>query len=193
MGWWTVARWWPPVGLLAMVLLGVAVGGGSTRLDDWFIRTGQAHADIGQLLVFTNRWVVLAMFGLTLAAALYQRRWWLAVVVAVTPVVATAVVRIGKPLFGREKVGALAYPSGHVTLTMVVTGLAVLVAGLTLSTVAAAVAFNVLGLIGQAFTYHYFTDTIGGVFLASSLLCLAAWGTRLDRRQPQCDLSHSSG
>jgi hypothetical protein len=50
-----------------------------------------------------------------------------------------------------------------------------------------------LGLLGQSFTYHYFTDTIGAVFLGTSLVAVAWWATQLDRCQPRCDLDHSSG
>ena len=31
-----------------------------------------------------------------------------------------------------------------------------------------------LGTIGQALSYHYFTDAIGGVLLGSALVCVAA-------------------
>jgi hypothetical protein len=29
-------------------------------------------------------------------------------------------------------------------------------------------------MLGQAFTYHYFTDTIGALLFGSSVVCLAA-------------------
>ena len=31
-------RWWPPVGVLAMLVLGLLVGKNSTPIDDWFLR-----------------------------------------------------------------------------------------------------------------------------------------------------------
>ena len=98
-----------------------------------------------------------------------------------------------KPLFGRDKGGALAYPSGHTTLAVVVLGLAVLVAGCAAWAAVGAGVGVVLGLLGQSFTYHYFTDTIGGVFLGTALLCLAIRAAGLDRCQPRCDARHTDG
>jgi hypothetical protein len=48
-------------------------------------------------------------------------------------------------------------------------------------------------LFGQSFTYHYFTDTIGALFLGTALVCLAARGAGLDRCQPRCDPRHTDG
>lgn len=189
----TAIRWWPPIGLFAMVLLGLAVGKGSTPVDDWFIDFGRTHRSVHALLHFTDGRLVVALFAVTLVVALHRRRWRLAAVVVVTPAVALAVERVSKPLFGREKDGALAYPSGHVALTVVVTGMAVLVAGGALWAIVAAVAVSVLGLLGQAFTYHYFTDTVGAVCLGTALVCAAALATGLDRCQPRCDPRHSGG
>jgi membrane-associated phospholipid phosphatase len=79
-----------------------------------------------------------------------------------------------KPLFGRELDGAWAYPSGHTATMVVVIGMAVLVAGATMWAVPAAVMFGLLGIIGQAVGYHYFTDTIGALLLGSVIVCIAA-------------------
>lgn len=176
-----------------MVVLGVAVGDGSTPLDDWFIQFGGAHRSLSILLLCTDGRAVVILCAVTVLAAAYRRRWLLALVAVVTPAVAVALVRILKRIFGRERVGALAYPSGHVTLTIVVTSMAVLLVGAALWAVVAAVVVNVLGVLGQAFTYHYFTDTIGAVFLGTSLVALAFQAARLDRCQPHCDLHHSGG
>ena len=189
----TAIRWWPPAGLLAMVLLGLVVGNGSTPVDDWFIETANAHADLRRLQFFTSPKLVALTFLLTVGFVLYRRRWRLAAVVLVTPAVALAIERISKPMFGREWDGALAYPSGHVTLTVVVTGMAALVAGGALWAIVAAAVVSVLGLLGQAFAYHYFTDTIGAVFLGTAMLCLAVTAAGLDRCQPRCDPRHSGG
>jgi membrane-associated phospholipid phosphatase len=186
----TAVRWWPLVGLAAMVLLGLVVGKGTTPLDDWFIRTGDAHPLLGRLLFFTDGRVVFVAWAIVVAVALVRRRWRFA---AVTPLVAVAAARLCKRLFGRLSDGELAYPSGHTTLAVVVLGLAVLTAGVAVWSVAAAAVLAVFGVLGQAFTYHYFTDTIGAVFLGISVVCLAAWAAGFDRCQPDCDLSHTSG
>ena len=80
---------------------------------------------------------------------------------AVSPFVAIVAARLAKWAFGREKDGALAYPSGHTTSTVVVLGLAVLVAGAATWAVVAAVTAAALGVLGQGLTYHYFTDAVG--------------------------------
>lgn len=176
-----------------MALLGLVVGDGSTRLDDWFIRIGKSHPYFGGLQLFTNPLVLQAILLVAVVAALYRRRWRLTVVVVLTPAVAMVAVRVLKPLFGRERAGALAYPSGHVTVMMVVLGMLVLVVGARVWLVVTAAVFALLGLAGPAMTYHYFTDTIGAAFLATALVCLAARAAGLDRCQPRCDLPHSNG
>jgi hypothetical protein len=180
----TAIRWWPLIGLPAMVALGLLVGKASTPLDDWFLHYRRAHHWVWWLLLFTNAQFVVALFFVTLAIVCWRRRWRLAVVTAVTPIVAVAAARILKRLFGREKVGALAYPSGHVTVSIVVLGLFVVAVGAAVWMFVAAGLWAVLGLLGQAFTVHYFTDTIGAVFLSTSLLCLAVRAAGLDRCQP---------
>jgi hypothetical protein len=181
----TAVRWWPLVGLAALVALGLVVGKGSTPLDDWFTRTGEEHPLLGRLLFFTDGRVVFVACAIVVAAALVRRRWRFAAVIAVTPLVAIVVARLCKRWFGRLSDGELAYPSGHTTLAVVVLGLAVLAAGVTVWSVAAAAVVAALGVLGQAFTYHYFTDTVGAVFLGTALVSLAAWAAGLDRCQPR--------
>lgn len=188
-----VLRWWPPIGILAMLLLGVAVGKGSTPLDDWFIRVGHAHRSLSKLLIFTNDRAVVILCAVVVVAFLCRRKWRLAALSVATPALALASEQTLKQVFGREKMGGLAYPSGHVALTIVVTSLAVILLGTAVWAVVAAIVINVLGLFGQAFTNHYFTDTIGAALLATALVCIAAWVAGLDRCQPRCDLDHSSG
>lgn len=187
-------RWWPAVGLPLMVLLGLAVGDGSTGLDDWFIRNGSdAHPRFGWLLLFTMPLLLAVMLVAAAAVAVYRRQWRLAAVVALTPLAGVVAVRLLKRLFGREREGALAYPSGHVTVLMTVLGMVVLVWGARRWLLLAVTVFAVLGTAGQAVTYHYFTDTIGAVLLGSSLVAMAAVAAKVDGCQPRCDLDHSSG
>ncbi len=49
-----------------------------------------------------------------------------------------------------------------------------------------------LAVIGQSVTYHYFTDTIGALFLGTALVCVAVRAAGLDRCQPEGDLDHNA-
>jgi len=100
-----------------------------------------------------------------------------------TPVVAVQLARVCKRLFGRWKGDDLAYPSGHTTLMVVVLGMVVLAAGAQLWVVAASIGFGLLGMLGQAVTYHYFTDTVGGLLLGTSVVCAAAAIVQWERRR----------
>lgn len=155
-----------------MLLLGWAVGKGSTAVDDWFQH--YRHSPARWLLFFTDPRVLLVVLAGCVGVALYRGRWQLAAVAVVSPFVAVALVELLKRLFDRENGGALAYPSGHTTVTVVVLGIAVLVAGAALWAVLVAVAFCVLGMLGQGVTYHYFTDTIGAVLLGTAIVFVAA-------------------
>ena len=187
-------KWWPAVALPLMVVLGLAVGDRSTGIDDWFNRNGwAAHPVLGRLLFFTEPLLLQLLLVAAVGLALYRRRWRLAAAAALTPLAGVVAVRVLKRLFGREREGALAYPSGHVTVMMTVLGVVVLVWGARRWLLLVAAVFAVLGTAGQALTYHYFTDTIGAVLLGSSLVVLAATAAKLDGCQPRCDLDHSNG
>jgi membrane-associated phospholipid phosphatase len=165
-------RLWPPIAVAAMVALWWVVGNGSTSVDDWFHR--YRHSPAKWLLFFTDPRVLAILLAGTLVVALYQRRWRLAVVTALSPTIAIALVQLLKPLFDRRSDGVLAYPSGHTTTMVVVIGMVVLVARCALWAALVAVAYCLLGMIGQGVTYHYFTDTIGGVLLGTAIVCVAA-------------------
>jgi hypothetical protein len=189
----TVIRWWPVVGLLAMVVLGLVVGGGSTAVDDGFHDTYYAHPWLGRLLFVTDPRTQFTLWLIVVAVAALRRRWRLVAVVVLAPVVGVTAARLAKRVFGRHRDDALAYPSGHTTLLVVVLGMAVLVVGAAAWSVALATAVGVVGALGQGFTYHYFTDTVGAVFLGTAVVCLAWRLAGLDRCQPRCDLRHSEG
>ena len=155
-----------------MVLLGLAVRGGSTPVDNWFQR-GRDSA-LGRLLFFTEYRTMLLVLAVALGLALYRQRGALAAVVAVTPVAAVWLSRLFKQLFGRLKEGAVTYPSGHTTLMVTVLGMLILVVGARLWLVVAATLWTLLGMAGQGVTYHYFTDTVGALLLGSSMVCIAA-------------------
>jgi membrane-associated phospholipid phosphatase len=165
-------RLWPPVAVAAMVLLGWAVRNGSTPLDDWFHRYGHGRARF--LLFFTDPRVLALVVLATLAVALCRRVWRLAIATAVCPLLAMGLARLMKPVFGRLKSGDFAYPSGHTATVVVVMGMVVLVAGTAQWAVLVAVAWALLGAVGQAVTYHYFTDAVGALLLGTAIVCVAA-------------------
>nr|WP_254849135.1 PA-phosphatase [Mycobacterium sp. GA-1841] len=170
-----MTRWWPPIGVAAMVLLGCAVRRGPVPIDTWFQRLGSAIGVYRYgFLAFTEPVLLTAALAIGIVIAVRQRRRGLAVAMAVSPLLAIGMVRAVKPLFGREKGAGLAYPSGHVTFLVVVIGLLVVLAGATLWAVVAAIVLVGLGMFGQAITYHYFTDAVGAALLGTSVVCVAA-------------------
>jgi membrane-associated phospholipid phosphatase len=112
--------------------------------------------------------------------ALYRRWWRFAAVTLVFPVAAYLLVQFMKPLFGRAEDDGLAYPSGHITMTTVVLGLFVLVAGGALWAVLIGVSYVGLAMLGVGSTFHYFTDTVGAMLLGTAIVCVAALVARRD-------------
>jgi hypothetical protein len=165
-------RWWPPIAVAAMVVLGVAVGKHSNPLDDWFLEF--RHSPVQYLLVLSKPALLAVVMMISAAVAFDRRRERLAAAVVLAPVVAWTLVQLIKGLFGRRKDGALAYPSGHVTVTVVVWGMVVVVAGAALWSVATSVAVVLLAMLGQGVTYHYMTDTVGGLILGTAIVCVVA-------------------
>jgi len=188
-GW--ALRLWPPIAVAAMFVLAWAVGKRSTPLDRWFQHLG--HTPARWLLVFTDPWVMTATLLCAFAVALYLRRRRLALVMIVSPFAGIALEQLLKLLIGRTKGGSLAYPSGHTTTVVIVMGMVVLLVNAAVWAIILAAVVSLLGMIGQGVTYHYFTDTVGGLLLGTAVVCLAALFVELDRRQPGCDLDHTHG
>lgn len=155
-----------------MVLLGLGVRDGATPVDGWFQQGG--GPPLGWLLLFTDAGTAKAMLIVALLVAMARRLWALVPIIVAVPVLAVLATDTLKPWFGRMKGDALAYPSGHTTVMIVVLGMLVLAVGVRTWVLAAAAVFAMLGIIGQAVTYHYFTDAIGSVLLGTSLVCIAA-------------------
>lgn len=173
-----------------MVLLGWAVRTGPVPIDDWFQQIGVelgSYRDV--FLVFSKPLLVTAALLVGIVVALRQHRKRLALAMVVSPLVAITVVRVIKPIFGREKGGALAYPSGHTTFLVAVTSLLVLLAGMRLWALVVAVCVVLLAMFGLSMTFHYFTDTIGGVLLGTSMVGIAAVFARDERYDQVGDAS----
>jgi membrane-associated phospholipid phosphatase len=162
-----------------MLLLGWAVRSGPTAVDSWFLWLGKRMGpDRALFLVFTDWRLLCVVLVVTVAVVLRRGHWWLAAAIVASAPLAVTLARVCKRVIGREKGVALAYPSGHVTFLVVVMGVLVLVAGAAVWAVIVAAAVSVLGLFGQAITYHYFTDAVGALLLGTATVCLVAMVAR---------------
>ncbi len=172
---------WPIVGLPLMVLLGLDVRDGATGVDAWMQQA--RGGPLGSLLFFTDYGTAQTLLAATVVVALFRRLWLLVPLALATPLTGMLSAEALKPLFGRFKGDALAYPSGHTTVMVVALGMLILAAGARRWLIWAAIAFAALGILGQATTYHYFTDSVGAVLLGTSIVCLAAAALRWARRR----------
>ncbi len=155
-----------------MVLLGMGVRSGATPVDGWFQQGG--GSPLGRLLMFTDAGTATTLMIVAMIVAVARRLWALVPLIVAVPLLAVLATQTLKPWFGRMKGDALAYPSGHTTVMIVVLGMLVLAVGVRTWVLLAAAAFAGLGIVGQAVTYHYFTDAVGSVLLGTSLVCVAA-------------------
>ncbi len=172
---------WPFVGMPLMVLLGLGVRDGATPVDAWLQQA--RSGPLGSLLFFTDYRTAQTLLAATVTVALLRKLWLLVPLALATPALGVLSTETLKPLFGRFKGEALAYPSGHTTVMVVALGMLILAVGARRWLVWAAVAFGALGIIGQAVTYHYLTDAVGSVLLGTSLVCIAAVVYRSLRRR----------
>ncbi len=164
-----------------MVLVGFGVRDGATPVDAWMQQA--RGGPLGWLLVFTDYRTAQALMLAGVGVALYRRLWLLAPAVVLAPFLGAQFAGFLKPIFGRIKGEGLAYPSGHTTVMVMVLGMLILAAGLRRWLVWVVAAFATLGIVGQAVTYHYFTDAIGAVLLGTSLVCMTAVAVRWIHRR----------
>lgn len=159
-----------------MVVLGLVAGAGPNAFDDAALLAMQRVLGTQPhwMLYFSWALPMMVLLAVAVLIALVRRRWRLAVVVALCPVLSVVIVRLIKPLFGRYKGGLLAYPSGHTTVVITVMAMLVLAAGVSLWLVLVAGVVTVIGGLSMAATdLHYLTDNIGAAFFASAMVCLA--------------------
>lgn len=164
-----------------MVLLGLGVRDGATPVDAWMQQARSGPLD--SLLFFTDYRTAQTLLAATVTVALFRRLWLMVPLALATPATGVLFTETLKPLFGRFKGDALAYPSGHTTVMIVALGMLILAVGAQRWLVWGAVVFAALGILGQAVTYHYLTDAVGSVLLGTSLVCIAAVVLRALRRR----------
>ena len=164
-----------------MVLLGLGVRDGATPVDAWMQQA--RSGPLGSLLFFTDFRTLQTLLAATVTVAMVRKLWLLVPLALATPALGVLSTETLKPLFGRLHGAALAYPSGHTTAMVVALGMLILAVGARRWLVWAAVVFAALGILGQAVTYHYFTDAVGSVLLGASLVCIAAVILRSLRRR----------
>jgi hypothetical protein len=160
-----------------MIALGLIVRSGNSAVDQWFI--GASRGALGAhpiwMLLLNRVWVLVSLLVLAVGIALSRRQWRLAAVAALCPAISIAGAKTLKVLFGRPwSDEALAYPSGHTTVAITVVSMLVLVIGIRVWTVTVGAIGAMVPSIGMASNYfHYFTDIIGGLLYATSMVCLA--------------------
>lgn len=206
-------------GLGAAIAIGIAVlvwHGTSTSFDDWAFR--RAYLDFPRPGTLGRRWwlwfsepaLSLAVPSAVALWAVVARQWNVLALAAAGPLIALGLAElVGKPLVARRigpwvlqgsDFGALSgsYPSGHETA--LVSWLVLLVLLLMRTSVGqrtkmigvgAAALWGLLGALGLTVNYyHYATDTIGAIGLATSCLLGVALG--IDRWLPAGQLTWRS-
>jgi undecaprenyl-diphosphatase len=153
-------------------------------LDDPVIGLLSGHPTASNWMQYPGTQVPALVLSLAMAVACLAARRLNGVVLALTAVfVATRLDEwLLKPLFHRTYLGALSYPSGHVTSVASLTAAYVvlfllpprvprtrpwLLAGLAV--LLALLVITALGVIGLR--WHYFTDVVGGAAVGAATVC----------------------
>jgi membrane-associated phospholipid phosphatase len=167
-------------------------------VEDGLVRPGRHVGLLRYLSDLGSPRALLVGILLLVLAALWSRRPWPVIVLAVAGPIASVVLTefVLKPVVGRTHEGGLALPSGHTT-TIASLGwvfVLVFVARTTLpwwwrAGLAALALGAVLGVAGSmvALDLHYFTDTVAGGLVATAVvgslaLLLDAWAGRSSSR-----------
>ncbi|GAA4444464.1 phosphatase PAP2 family protein [Actinokineospora soli] len=166
---------WSLVAVAATVVLGLAVGRGSTAFDAAIAgRLGGPSPLVDALTLLTHP--ALMVFAMGLIAALTARtRPLLAVLAVAGPILAVSLnTWVLKPGFDRVYDDHLAYPSGHTTTLAAVLTVAVIAWPRVL-----AVAVPLVLVAGAAIVaagYHYATDIVGATLWGPAAVTFL-WGT----------------
>lgn len=185
----------PPPGLVGVLLLAAALGaltvlvaiGATTQLDNWVKELFRPHDEWGDLQVRVDAVVEGLRPGNTLAVlaavatvvSLVRRSWW--PLVCTAGVVAAGVVltaglkaAVARPdTHGVVESWRGSYPSGHVAMVLLLGGCTVML----LQRRPGAFAWSLVTLAGAVMawallveTAHWFTDVVGGVLVAATVL-----------------------
>ncbi|MCW2930835.1 MAG: hypothetical protein JWM19_1797 [Actinomycetia bacterium] len=188
-------RRWAWILVVACALVVVAIGAAFARqttadgldrlLDDPVIRLLGSHPRLLTSMEEPGTQVPAVVLSLAMAVACLGARRLNGVVLALTAVfVATRLDELLlKPLFHRTYLGALSYPSGHITSVVAIIACYVvlfllpppptprarawLLAGLVV--LLAVLVITALGVIGLR--WHYLTDVVGGAAVAVGTVC----------------------
>ena len=165
--------WWPPIAVAAMLLLGWAVGKGSTPIDDWFQRL--AHSPAPLAVVLHRSAGARSVLAAVLAVALYRRRWRLAVVaVASSARRNRRLLDCSSDCSAARRAAPLAYPSGHATVAVVVLGMFVLVAGAAVWAALVAAVAVAAGHAGPGRHLPLLHRHRRALLLGTAIVCVAA-------------------
>jgi membrane-associated phospholipid phosphatase len=181
--------------LLAVLAVGLRVHGHTraSRLDRWVDTRLAVDGHPWHGLIYLMAQIGSAQISAVIALVLAGLCWWWrdrwsALLCVLAPAVNDALTEgVLKPVVGRTKVGAFAYPSGHAGRAIAVATVAILLAGASgplgrrlpdarrqaVQLVAGAVGAGV-GLAVVALGWHYATDAAAGALLATSVTLVLA-------------------
>jgi len=189
---------WPAAAVLAgcaAVTAGFGVSLAGKRPSGWLDTAADAriqsaldqHAPILRFLVGAGTLMpVTLMTAALVVACVLTRRWSGAVLAAVAvPAGITLAEYVLKPLIGRTMLGALSFPSGHVTAVFALAGAcAVLLVdppghrvpgpARLLLALAALLAASAVAVATVAQAAHYFTDVVGGAAVGTGVVLACA-------------------
>lgn len=139
----------------------------------------------------THPVVVYPVICLALGVAVFRRWWPRAVLAVAAPGLCVLLTElVFKPLIGRTDNGVLSYPSGHTVSAVSALAVAALVVSVEWRPALRGLVLGLLLLVWLVFTiglvgmdYHYFTDAVGGLLVATGVVVpLALLTDSVDRR-----------
>jgi membrane-associated phospholipid phosphatase len=187
---------WLVAACCAVIVAALPLLFGHRDLPDWLDRNvdhavkamyGTGHYSLLTWLAYPGTLLpVAAVIAVIVVACLFARRLGgAALAIIAVPVAVELTERVLKPLVNRASLGFTSYPSGHAVSTFAIASvLAVLLFGPTGKAVPRALRLIItLAAIGVscvvstaviALSWHYFTDTVGGIATAVGVVLVTA-------------------